>query len=36
MTDHRTLWNCASDDELKRLLWPHRQERERAGSLTIR
>lgn len=27
---------CASDDGLKRLLWPHRQERERAGSLTIR
>lgn len=27
---------CASDDNLRRLLWPHRQERERPGSLTIR
>lgn len=27
---------CASDDAIKRLLWPHRAEKERAGSLTIR
>lgn len=27
---------CASDDNLRRILWPHRQERERPGSLTIR
>ena len=27
---------CASDDQLKRLLWPHRSEKERPGSLTIR
>lgn len=26
----------ASDDGIKRLLWPHRKETERAGSLTIR
>ena len=27
---------AASDDGIKRLLWPHRKETERAGSLTIR
>ena len=27
---------CASDDNVKRLLWPHRSEKERPGSLTIR
>ena len=27
---------AASDDTIKRLLWPHRKETERAGSLTIR
>ena len=27
---------CASDDNVKRLLWPHRIESERAGSLTIK
>jgi hypothetical protein len=27
---------CASSDEIKRLLWTHRQERERPGSLTVR
>jgi hypothetical protein len=27
---------CASDDTVKRLLWPHRKESERAGSLTIK
>lgn len=27
---------CASDDSLKRILWPHRKESERAGSLTIK
>ena len=27
---------CASDERLKRILWPHRIESERAGSLTIK
>lgn len=27
---------CASSPELKAILWPHRSEKERAGSLTIR
>lgn len=27
---------CASDDNIKRLLWPHRSEKERPGSLTVR
>lgn len=27
---------CASSPELKAILWPHRFEKERAGSLTIR
>ena len=27
---------CKSDVNLRSILWPHRQERERAGSLTIR
>ena len=27
---------CASNDEIKRLLWPHRSEKERPGSLTVR
>ena len=27
---------CKSDDNLRRILWPHRQEREQAGSLTVR
>lgn len=27
---------CASDDRIKRLLWPHRIESERVGSLTIK
>lgn len=27
---------CASDDNLKRLLWPHRSEQERPGTMTIK
>jgi hypothetical protein len=27
---------CASDERLKKILWPHRIESERAGSLTIK
>lgn len=27
---------CASNDEVRRLLWPHRSTKERLGSLTIR
>ena len=27
---------CARNDELKRILWPHRKETERPGSMTIR
>ena len=27
---------AASDDNVKRLIWPHRRESERAGTLTIR